>query len=266
VVPLVDFESMSEAHLAIWKVHICKSFAEGSTYKNQFRILNKSGIRPRLTILRMNSKVGTGEARDSNGDGRDVKGKKKSKEHLTTKKEMVSNPKGNNVKGKRKRKGTVEAPGSEESSSQEETEPDDNSEPPLARNRLPRKAGQRAIENINAKLDAPGESSDEDLELWRPTKKARAEAVHEDHEDKGDVNGSPPPSSDESPADDQYHRSPYYQTRSMAHGTLPIEWRKVGFSPSLVCPHACPGECNALSSDMLAMLSRDNLLNHDMLT
>lgn len=48
-----DFEVMSNEDLILWRDHLIDSFTPGSTYYPKFRFLAKSGVPPKLSMLRM---------------------------------------------------------------------------------------------------------------------------------------------------------------------------------------------------------------------
>jgi hypothetical protein len=56
VIPLTDFKLMSDNMLDAWRNHICDSFAEGSTLKAPLRFLSADHTEPELTVLQMGSK------------------------------------------------------------------------------------------------------------------------------------------------------------------------------------------------------------------
>jgi hypothetical protein len=56
VIPLTDFKLMPDNMLDAWRNHICDSFAEGSTLKAPLRFLSADHTEPKLTVLQMGSK------------------------------------------------------------------------------------------------------------------------------------------------------------------------------------------------------------------
>ena len=226
-IPLIDFETMTETHLAIWKVHIYRSFQEGSEYSPKFRILNKAGTRPKLTVLRMRPK-----AEDSNEED---EGKPKGKGKGTGKvkgkgKGAAPKPGGNDApskaktgaKGKfsRKRKRNAKDEGDSEDDA-EVVEGSDNAS--YDERPLPQRSAQQALKGGADALAAHVSGLlDSDSELDDPWLSRNANKQ------------VPVGQTTLQPSDPGVHRSPYFQTATMAKGTLPKDWRRVAYSPELV--------------------------------
>jgi hypothetical protein len=206
VVRLVEFESMQDDHLTVWRDHLISSFSQNSV-EHPFCFRTCTGALPQLTVLTMGKDVKKASAKSTVTSKRNVKRKaKKSKKDSVTKKGRA-----------RRVKESQETELSEASMTDGiDTYSDDEKgkdDPVQPRSQVPRKSAEHAAISIGR-------------HAWREAKlmKNRIDT------DASDQNAYY--SEDEILLTNS--TSLYLQTREMQNSTLLEDWKNPDFNPSLV--------------------------------
>lgn len=262
-IPLVDFETMKEPDLELWRDHLIDSFAKNSAYKRPFTFLKKDGSRlPKLSKLEMGSKASTGAQKPK---GTQRKGKKQAVAKTSSQRKRGSTRKGQSKSkatisdsdfeshlNKEKKQAAVKRSsprkqGSVSDSDFEHTDQSSTNPPP--KKRITRRTSTvlaTAAETLKADSDGSGK-----VAANKDTAKDAAEPAHVavamiqngtsiDTPSKSRkaraLPGSQPGQllAAERRIVQMLASSFYLQTRAMVGGTLPNEWSSVNFSPSKV--------------------------------
>lgn len=231
VIPLNDFNSVSDAALLSWRDHLCDSFTPGSKTTRPFVFRRLDGSRPELTMLDMGSKE---KVRISSSGTAAIKSKSTpGKRRKSTKR-----------KGKKKEEDYSPTLSSEEEAEEEENEGENDAvSTPPPRNRLPRAAKKTASEaertpSVMGKRKAVmevaitakyhGDGSRKVLKtLDQPGTRRLPGSIEQ-------LNKKAQGKEKEPLTDFAGTKSFYLQRRSMVKSTLPEDWRRTGYNAKKV--------------------------------